>query len=164
MPYTKRKLHSSARIRKPQYPSRNRRRPRPPFINRQSSIINPMRPGLYLWPLNIKERADPRRAPTLEGPLAGVTCLARKPPISSTWSRLQARFTMILSWYRSQGWPMSASNLTILLFGTPVVRTVALIEHPSTRATMTRPSLSLVSTFVLAIVLDRSRSVKDKNL
>jgi len=68
MPYTKRKLHSSARIRKPQYPSRNRRRPRPPFINRQSSIINRMRPGLYLWPLNIKERADPRRARPSKGP------------------------------------------------------------------------------------------------
>ena len=48
-----------------------------------------------------------------------------------------------------------------MFLATPVMRTVDRIKHPSTRAAMTRTRLSLVSRFILANMLERSRQVKE---
>src|ERR1700690_4633412 len=72
--------------------------------------------------------------------IGGVTffCLApTKDQISSTWTRLQERFTRVLFMYSEQAAPSSTSSFAIVFLATPVMRTVARIELPSTSAATT---------------------------
>lgn len=55
---------------------------------------------------------------------------------------------------------MSPNNLATVFLAMPVIRTVARIELPSTRAAITRTRSSLVSLFTLTIMLEWSSIIK----
>jgi hypothetical protein len=54
--------------------------------------------------------------------------------------------------------------LVIVFFATPVMRTVARIEFPSTKDPITAARFSVLSLFILTIMPDRLRIVKQGNL
>src|ERR1051325_2424996 len=58
--------------------------------------------------------------------------------------------------YSEQAWPRSAKSLVIVFLAAPVIRTVARIELPSTRHPMIRARSSVLSLFIVTIMLDRS--------
>src|SRR6266540_1564704 len=69
--------------------------------------------------------------------------------------RVQGRLTMCALWYWEHAHPRSASSLSTVFFATPVMRTVERIELPSTRAAITRTRFSVLSLFILTIILER---------
>src|SRR4051812_5837533 len=69
---------------------------------------------------------------------------------------------MALSSYSEHATPISPSNLMIVFFATPVMRTMLRIEHPSTRAEMTWQRLAVGSLFILTIMLEQSCIVNVK--
>jgi hypothetical protein len=62
-----------------------------------------------------------------------------------------------LRWYSSQTWPMSRNNFRTVFLAAPVMRTVGPMELPSASAPKTCTGFSMVTLFILTIMLERSR-------
>src|ERR1019366_3570097 len=84
----------------------------------------------------------------------------QKLQISSAWRRRQERSRSTRSWYSEQAAPRSTRSLVTVFLATPVRRTVARIELPSTRHLTTAVLWPVESLFILTIMLDRSGIVK----
>src|SRR6266542_3278166 len=74
--------------------------------------------------------------------------------------RLQAKLRSVVSWYSERAEPSSTSSLSIVFRATPVIRAVARIEFPFTKQRTTATCSSVLSLFILNIMLDSLETVK----
>src|SRR5207253_626052 len=95
--------------------------------------------------------------------LSGLAFLALAPTkfqISSHCKRRTRRLRTYLLWYPAQASARSRSRLVTVLRATPVMRDVERMLLPSTKAATTRVCCSLLSRFILTIMLEQCREVK----
>lgn len=70
--------------------------------------------------------------------------------ISSHWIRRTLRLRTYVSWYDAAAHPKSFSSFKTVCLATPVMRHVALIETPSTRAAITWPRFVWLRQFIVS--------------